>query len=416
MNPMKCDLGEFTNFRHIVLNVPTKDTANYNEIFQVDPQHLSQALRLAKSFQGAITPNDLNFNYEKALEIAKDIPNSGIVNTTNRIIIQQFEQLSNIIEQIKESVRTMLGLSVSSSNFWSTVENTITNTFINLNSQQNEKWVSWKNVDSTNTRYYYNILLSIQNAETGGVIAILPISFDISVNVSKEKLLFFTIKDSARYEVKMKGFTLVQILGFDDKQNNQKHLREFNSEYLLDYEGNPVKYNKPYYMDPSLLWGRGIAYEKYMTEYFVLLENEGSQGAPSGQQIKFVQPAGGDSEYVRIGYWTTIRAVNPPEVEDIIGDGVTKYDIFTYSPLTKGVSLSPSSKISGTNVPTEKMIWIPTLLPEDLSGESDLLNYFAFQNLYTKKYLSYTNTSEKSWLDAEDSQIHRETLWRLIPE
>jgi len=218
MNPMKCDQRELTNFRHIVLNVPTKDTANYHEIFQVDPQHLSQALRLAKSFQGAISPNDLNFNYEKALEIAKDIPNSGVVHTTNHTIIQQFEQLSNIIEQIKESVKTMLGLSVSSPNFWSAVETTITNTFTNLNTQQNEKWISWKNVDSSNTRYYYNILLSIQSAETGGVIAILPISFDISVNVSKEKLLFFTIKDSARYEVKMKGLTLVQIL---NKENGR---------------------------------------------------------------------------------------------------------------------------------------------------------------------------------------------------
>src|SRR5699024_9713180 len=105
------------------------------------------------------------------------------------------------------------------------------------------------------TRYYYNILLSIQNAETGSVMAVLPIAFDISVNVNKEKLLFFTTKDSARYEVNLKAITLVQILESTNDENTIKckNPRGIDGPYLLDSGGNPVEYDKPYYMDPSLL-------------------------------------------------------------------------------------------------------------------------------------------------------------------
>ncbi|MRC19751.1 hypothetical protein GH866_29925 [Bacillus thuringiensis] len=240
MNPLKCNQREASNFRHIVLNIPTKDSANYHEIFQVDPQHLPQALRLAKTFQDAISPNDLSFNFEKALEIAKNIPNSGIVSSTNQNIIKQYVQLSSVIDQIKESIKTMLGLNVSSSNFWRAVAAAITNVFTNLNTQEGDTWIFWETEDSSHTRYYYNILLTIQNAETGGVMAVLPIAFEISVNVCKEKLLLLTVRDSASYEVNMKSLTLVQSLGQEispipsDNGDNIRNILDYFKSISID--------------------------------------------------------------------------------------------------------------------------------------------------------------------------------------
>jgi len=242
---LRCETTEhrtFSNFRHIALTIPTDEKHNFNDIYHVEPKYLPQALRLTNAFQSAINPDDLKFDYETALEIAKGIPNSGIVKTMNQNVVQEHLQISVMIDQIKELIKTILGLSISSANFWSAVTAAITNTFTNLNTQQNAAWILWERTESSNTSYYYNILFSIQNAETGGVMAVLPISFDISVNVSKERVLFFTIRDSARYEVKIKAITLVQSLdAMTRKLRNSSDIFDMHKDNPYIEEINAVK-------------------------------------------------------------------------------------------------------------------------------------------------------------------------------
>ncbi|MED3089727.1 type-2Aa cytolytic delta-endotoxin [Bacillus toyonensis] len=240
------------NFLHITLNLPVEEEKNFTEIYQVEPQYLAQALRLANAFQGAIDPSDLNFNFERALNIANNIPNSAIVKTMNQNVVQQTVQISVMIDQLKELIRTVLGFAISSPTFWSSVEAAITSTFTNLNTQEDSAWIFWKSESSSNTTYYYNILFSIQNAETGGVMAVLPIAFEISVNLEKKKVLFLTIRDSARYEVRVKAITLAQALDrnqrnstdiFNMHKNNPYQAIEnkvFNEEMINQLMHKPV--------------------------------------------------------------------------------------------------------------------------------------------------------------------------------
>ncbi|MRC19752.1 type-2Aa cytolytic delta-endotoxin [Bacillus thuringiensis] len=223
----------FSKFRHITLTIPAEEQYNFSDVYHVQPQYLPQALRLTNAFQSAINPDDLKFDFETALAIAKEIPNSGIINTMNQNVVQEHLQISVMIDQIKELVKTILGLSISSVSFWSAVAGAITNTFTNLNTQQDAAWILWEREESSNTSYYYNILFSIQNEETGGVMAVLPISFEISVNVNKESVLFFTIRDSARYEVRIKAITLAQAL---DPIN--RHLRHCSDIFDM-HKDNP---------------------------------------------------------------------------------------------------------------------------------------------------------------------------------
>ncbi|MEV5880523.1 hypothetical protein AB0L75_41375 [Streptomyces sp. NPDC052101] len=199
-------------FNVITLTIPATEATNYCEVYQVEPRYLAQTLRLAGSFQGAIEPDDLNFNFEAALSIAQGIPNSAVVKTLNQSVIQQTIQVSVMVDQLKELVRTVLGISISSPTFWGQVTSALTNVFTNLAAQEDAAWLFWKSESSSNTSYYYNLLFAVQNAETGGVMAILPLAFEVNVAVHKERLLFFTLQDTARYEVRAKAVTLVQQL------------------------------------------------------------------------------------------------------------------------------------------------------------------------------------------------------------
>ncbi|PRT14594.1 type-2Aa cytolytic delta-endotoxin [Bacillus wiedmannii] len=224
--------NKFSHFRQINLILPAEEERNFTEIFQVAPQYLAQALRLANAFQGAIDGSDLNFNFERALNIANGIPNSAVVKTMNQNVVQHTVQISVMVDQLKELIKTVLGFAISSPGFWNSVAAAITSTFTNLNTQEDSAWIFWKSESSTNTSYYYNILFSIQNAETGGVMAVLPIAFEISVNLEKKKVLFLTIRDSARYEVRVKAITLAQAL--DSNQRNSTDI--FNMQKNNPYQ------------------------------------------------------------------------------------------------------------------------------------------------------------------------------------
>jgi hypothetical protein len=234
-------------FRHIALTVPSSDITNFNEIFYVEPQYIAQAIRLTNTFQGAIDPLTLNFNFEKALQIANGLPNAGVTGTINQSVIHQTIEVSVMISQIKEIIRSVLGLVINSANFWNSVVSAITNTFTNLEPQVDENWIVWRNLSATQTSYFYKILFSIQNEDTGRFMAILPIAFEITVDVQKQQLLFITIKDSARYEVKMKALTVVQALDsynapiIDVFNVRNYSLHRPNHNILQNLNVNPIK-------------------------------------------------------------------------------------------------------------------------------------------------------------------------------
>ncbi|MFI5828709.1 hypothetical protein ACIA6C_15920 [Streptomyces sp. NPDC051578] len=199
-------------FNVITLTIPATEATNYCEVYQVEPKYLPQTLRLAGAFQGAIEREDLSFNFARAVSIAQGIPNSAVVQTLNQSVIQQTVQVSVMVDQLKELFRTVLAMAISSPTFWAQVANALTNVFTNLKAQEDSAWLFWKSETSGNTSYYYNLLFAVQNAETGGVMAILPLAFEVNVAAPKERLLFFTLQDTARYEVRAKAVTLVQAL------------------------------------------------------------------------------------------------------------------------------------------------------------------------------------------------------------
>ncbi|MGW2597135.1 hypothetical protein [Streptomyces klenkii] len=200
------------SFRTIDLMVPVREADNFKEIFQVAPQYLSEALALAGQFQGAIDPTDLNFNFERAMQIAQSIPQSSVATPLTHSVSGASVQVGAMVAQFQEVIRAKAGIQTSSPAFWNQVNRGLAHVFTDLSTQQDSPWISWRRATETSTRYSYNALFSLQNEETGGVMACLPIAFEINVELVKQQVLFLTIKDSARYEVRMRGLAMTQEL------------------------------------------------------------------------------------------------------------------------------------------------------------------------------------------------------------
>ncbi|MFJ4654462.1 hypothetical protein ACIP5Y_24595 [Nocardia sp. NPDC088792] len=185
---------------------------NYRENFQVAPQYLNQAASLADVFQGAIHPTDLSFDVEKALQIARDIPQSSVLQAFDQLVFSQITQVSDMVDELTETVRTMSELAIGSPTFWAQVASAITDVFTNLYTQEDAIWIFWRRGASMSTSYDYNVLFAIQNEETGAAMAVLPITFEVSVELPKDEVMFITLNGSAQYEVRIKALTLVQTL------------------------------------------------------------------------------------------------------------------------------------------------------------------------------------------------------------
>lgn len=185
------------------------------------------------------------------------------------------------------------------------------------------------------------------------------------------------------------------------------------STVLLDYQGHPVEYGKHYYMNPYSYSCRGLAYEKYLLTYFILVQNNDQSTSFSGQLIQFSDDFGSSTDkYVKLNTPMSIKAVSSPEGE--------AQNYFTYSdtPLAHGLKLTGLPGVPP--LPNNLQSWTPESPPKDIPGlenASDLLNYFAFKNDFSKGYLSIPFAEDKKiWLDARTKNIAKETLWRLIPK
>ncbi|PEE39057.1 hypothetical protein CN271_18920 [Bacillus cereus] len=201
-------------YRRITLTVPCENKGNLKNIFQVEPQYINQALAASHAFQGAIDSN-LHFNYERAYQIGVNMPGRDYDPSMwgiNQPVIQETLQVSTMINQLKSSLnRFLYFIDISNELFWNEVESAIVNTFTNLYTQQNSAWIFYHSSTSTSTSYYYNIMFALQDSNYRTMIVI-PIAFDITVRLEKQKVLFITLKDRAEYRVTLKSIWVRLIL------------------------------------------------------------------------------------------------------------------------------------------------------------------------------------------------------------
>lgn len=198
--------------RKLFLFVGEEEIVNYEEITAVkDPRFLLPAVQMARVFQGAINPQNLSFDFAKALELATKDPNMAVVGTINQTIQQHNAVVSamigKIVELLKEAVGVVLGTTQLSQ-----LQSAITDAFTSLAPQQGDAWIFWQKEEAHKTTYTYNILFAIQNEMTGSLLLGLPVGMVITVNVEKERVLFITTKDIEDYNVTVQAIKVARPL------------------------------------------------------------------------------------------------------------------------------------------------------------------------------------------------------------
>lgn len=187
------------------------DQVEFKQIYSIAPEYLGDAFQMARFFQNAIIPENLKFDFNKALNIVNEHPELAVVGTLNQTISQQTDQVSVMIDKVVELIKNVLGVVLPDSQTGQYKE-AITQAFTNLNVEKGDAWIFWEHEEAHKTTYQYNIFFAIQNQSTGSVMLGLPMGLTITVNIDKEKVLFITVKDRHEYSVNIQAIQVVKPL------------------------------------------------------------------------------------------------------------------------------------------------------------------------------------------------------------
>ncbi|WP_107758621.1 delta-endotoxin CytB [Dickeya sp. Secpp 1600] len=186
---------------------------NFNTLFQMPAKYVSQALSMSRVFQDAINGENLEFNFDKAIELVKNHPEMAIIGTINQSIVKQNNQVSAMVDDVMKLLDTVVGVVLDKeSPTYKKFANTIEQGFTNLDAQKEGRWIFWNKESESKTTYTYNILFAIANQDTGSVMAAAPIGLTITVDVDKQQVLWITTKDKHNYSVNVKSITVVEAL------------------------------------------------------------------------------------------------------------------------------------------------------------------------------------------------------------
>ncbi|HVJ20952.1 MAG TPA: hypothetical protein VM686_36330 [Polyangiaceae bacterium] len=187
---------------------PSDGPLPFVDIVSVDSQHVAAAVWLSRCFVPAIREN-LDLDVAKALEI---------IRQDNRLKYVYGDDIT--VEKPNAQVRALVDYHVSGlplallteGHLRDQVLAAVTSTFTNLATQQTSSWLFFQTETAHSTTYLYNIFFAVQNTQTEGAMMGLLLSWIITVDVKKERLLGITLNDTQSYAVRLKSLRVAMKL------------------------------------------------------------------------------------------------------------------------------------------------------------------------------------------------------------
>ena len=186
---------------------------NFEEIFCIEDMRVAeQAFSMAQFFQEAVVENDNNeivFDINLALELVKQNPDMALINYVDQTLTQNNAAVEAMVKQVTELFNSLLDLVLNTTQK-DQIRTSIENVFTNLAPQEGDAWIFWSQEEAHKCAYQYNITFAVQNKETGFFLYALPMGLTIEANMSKEKVLFITLKDESSYSVRVQAMKVVE--------------------------------------------------------------------------------------------------------------------------------------------------------------------------------------------------------------
>ncbi|SFX34688.1 toxin [Thermoactinomyces sp. DSM 45891] len=184
----------------------------YSFIYAVDQSVINSALQEASVFNAAIDPVTNQFDLNKAVQLVSHNSRAIVAAQLDQTVISNTIQIDTMVNQVMDILKNYLKVPFPEDQIAKALTVAMQNTFTNLKTQEESGWIFWKDTSSYNTTYLYNILFCIQY--TQDILSIVPMGFEISVDVEKEKVLWFTVKDTHEFSVKLTALTEMVSIGW----------------------------------------------------------------------------------------------------------------------------------------------------------------------------------------------------------
>ncbi|MFB7369749.1 Type-2Aa cytolytic delta-endotoxin [Streptomyces sp. NPDC056222] len=187
-------------------------TASFKTVIEVGEGHLDQARAIDRTFQDAIAPATVNFDFDNIRRAADAIPDSAVVKMVRGWGLQEHAPVMVMVLSLKEAVRQALPGEFADAAFWDTVERELAHAFTGLAAQEGEPGLSYYAEEADRTSYYRDLFFALQDEETGDHMYAIAFCIDVTVGLEKEKAAALEIMDIAPYTIRLNAIVLRQEL------------------------------------------------------------------------------------------------------------------------------------------------------------------------------------------------------------
>lgn len=179
----------------------------YSTTLDVQLGYVSQAAAMVSTFQAAYDAKG-NFDFSKALQIARDHSSYAVVGTKTTDLQRTNQQVWVSIEQLQNLMKMVEGAAMED---W-VMFGAAAKAFLDLNAQKNGGYFNIFSHSSSEISYCYNIFNVTQNLSTGSVMAGQLASIDITMHEENANFLALTAGSATAVEMHFKSLVIVEAL------------------------------------------------------------------------------------------------------------------------------------------------------------------------------------------------------------
>ncbi|MFI1197864.1 Type-2Aa cytolytic delta-endotoxin [Streptomyces sp. NPDC020883] len=181
----------------------------FKTVFAVRPAALEQARALADTFQYAIAPATVDFDFGEISRAASAIPDGSTVKIVRGWGLQETAPVGVMVMSLREAVRQALVQPFGNPAFWERTEAALTDVFVGLAGQEGTH-LSFHGDAPDRTSYYYNLLFALEDEETGGFVHALAFCVNVTIGLNAERAGALTVDDVARCAIRLNAIAVRQ--------------------------------------------------------------------------------------------------------------------------------------------------------------------------------------------------------------
>ncbi|MBW1596314.1 Type-2Aa cytolytic delta-endotoxin [Streptomyces sp. JJ38] len=192
-----------------MIDQPAAEKTTFTTVFEVDPVNTDRAQGIADTFQHAIAPATVNFDFGEISRAASRIRGGSTVKIVRGWGLRETAPVSVMVLSLREAVRQALTEPFTNARFWERTEKALTGAFVGLGGQEGTHLSFYEDTPGR-TSYYYNLLLTLQDEETGDDVYAVALCVDVTVGLDGAKARALTAEDTAEFAIRLNAIALRQ--------------------------------------------------------------------------------------------------------------------------------------------------------------------------------------------------------------